>query len=283
MNSYSIQATTKLLVSTLLAIGLFQLATQFRLPPASRHAEQSTSTVVISAPIQVLMYAGDRFLAANLEAMRVAAIGPAQEEALAGYRARAHGLVSQLNACHEDNLYLANAMLSWGGSADEGNTILQRATECRYWDEMPPFLLGFNRYFFFRDFDGAQQAIDIAAARSEENSTAFQHMSIAIASKKLNDEKMAAAYLRNQRDEATDQKLIKRLDRRLKRLEGLITLREAQAHFEKEHGRPLAHPNELLSSGILDKPPQDPMRIGYEFIDGGFRLKALKIGGMEIR
>ena len=283
MGSYPFHTTAKLLTASLLAIGLFQLATQFRLAPANRNTVQSDSEVVISAPIQVLMYAGDRFLAANLEAMRVAAMGPSSEKKLAAYRLRAHQLVAQLNPCHEDNLYLSNAMLSWGGSVDEGNTILQAATDCRYWDEIPPFLLGFNRYFFYRDMDGAQKAIDIAAARSKDNKASLQRLSIVIASKKLNDATMAANYLRNQRDQATDPRLVKMLDKRLKRLEGLIILRDAQSRYEKKYAKPLIQPDDLLTSGILDEPPQDPMRIGYEFIDGSFRMRALKIGGREIR
>lgn len=272
-----------LLAITLLAVSLFQLATHFRRPATEHRMQQSTSTVVIAAPIQALMYAGDRFLAANLEAMRVAAIGPRDEKSLADFRLRAHEQVSQLNACHEDNFYLSNAMLSWGGSVDEGNKILERATACRHWDDIPPFFLGFNRYFFYRDTEGAVEALDMAAERSRNNRPALQRMAIVIESRQFDDEKMAAAYLRGQRDEAKDKQLAEMLDRRLQRLEGLIALRDAQTRFEQKHGRALQSPNELLTSGIMQQFPQDPLRIGYEFIDGRFRMKAMKIGETEIR
>lgn len=274
---------SKQLFFILLAIGLFQLATHYREPATSDANVTTDHQIVISAPIQLVMYAGDRFLAANLEAMRVAAVGTSEEGSLAEYRMRAHTLVSELNACHEDNYYLANAVLSWGGLVDQGNTILKRASECRSWDEFPPFFLGFNLYFFFHDLNAAKQAIDSAASRSTANAAMLKKLSIAISAKKLNDEAMAVNYLRSQRDQTRDKKLAAMLERRLQRLQGLITLRRAQNAFETKYGRALKEPDELLTSGILDAPPQDPMRLGYEFVDGSFRMRAAKIGGIEVR
>lgn len=273
----------KLLLLVIVSVTAYILATLFRTPIMSDGAVQKISTVVISAPIQTIMYAGDRYLAANLEAIRVAAIGPTEEESLANYRKRAYQLVSQLNACHADNYYQANAILSWGGAVKEGNDILQRATECRYWDDIPPFFLGFNRYFFFRDIEGAIMAINTAAERSQDSQTELRKLSIVMATKKINDLKMAVAYLKKQRDEAQDKKLVEMLDHRLQRLEGLIALRNAQTRFEAEYGRPLAHPDELITSKVLADIPKDPMRIGYEFANGIFRLKAMRIGGIEVR
>lgn len=271
------------LAFTLLAIGIFFLAISQRAPVSGALVEIPGGKIVISAPVQLIMYAGDRFLAANLETMRVAAIGPAEEEVLAGYRIRAHDLVSQLNPCHEDNFYLANAMLSWGGAAHIGNTILERSTECRYWDDIPPFLLGFNRYFFFQDYDGAHSAIEIAAQRSSQNRASLQNIAVGIKSRQINDEGMALSYLRHQSDETTDPRLKAMIERRIARLEGLFLLRQAQQRYEEDYQRPLDDPNKLIASNILQSFPQDPMRIGYEFKEGRFELRPLRIGGMEIR
>ena len=283
MLSLAERSSLPYLATALAAIILFMVFSQFRTPIRLTEQQFPGGMVVIAAPIQVLMYAGDRFLAANLEEMRVAAIGPEDNEALTRYRLRAHELVAQLNPCHEDNYYLANAMLSWGGSFHEGNKILEDAIACRYWDEFPPFFLGFNQYFFERDLENSQKNIELAASRSTVNRSGMQSIAIAIASKKLNDEKMAVAYLRAQRDQATDQKLVSSLNRRLQRLEGLITLRNAQKQYEEKYGHPLNKPDELINSGILSAIPKDPLRIGYEFVDGGFRLRSVIIGGIEVR
>lgn len=262
---------------------IFLVASLFRVPEAKLHTAPPDGEVVIAAPIQLLMYAGDPYLAANVEFSRAAATGPASEEARASYRIRAHRVVAQLNPCHEDNYYLGNAMLSWGGSEDEGNAILMRATECRFWDELPPFYLGFNRYFFYRDLSGAQEALEIAAERSEINRASLRRMSIMLAAQEFDDDQMAMNYLRIQREEATDPRLVNMLDTRITRLDALITLRQAQAKFEKNAGRPLAHPNELLEHGLIMEFPEDPMGLGFIFEDGQIRLRTRVIQGIEMR
>lgn len=283
MNSRPARTNATLFGSALAAIALFLLAAHNQPSSTNRIIVLDDNQLVISAPLQIVMYAGDRFLAADLEAIRVAAIGPSEEAGLADFRRRAQTAVSQLNPCHEDNFFLANAMLTWGGAVEAGNNILERATECRYWDDIPPFFLGFNRYFFSRDLDGAQEALKKAANRSEKNRIPLQQLSIVMASKKFDDVKMAVNYLRSERDQAKDPRLVEMLNRRLKRLEGLITLREAQTRYEKKYKHPLKHPDDLITAGILTTFPDDPMRLGYEFDDGHFRLRAAKIGGMEIR
>lgn len=243
--------------------------------------------VVITAPVQVLMMAGDRNLAANLETIRLAATGmdvnPQTGQADGRYLLRAHRVISELNPCHEDNYYLGNALLAWGGAEGEANEVLQRATACRSWDFLPPFLYGFNQYFFARNIPEAQQAFETAAGRSEENAVTLRRLAIMIAVEEMDDEAMALNYLRQQRDDAKDENLRDMLDKRVTRLEGLIALRRAQAEYETRFSRPLSDPQDLLSSGIMDSFPQDPLRLGYEFHDGVFRMRQVKIQGLERR
>ena len=97
--------------------------------------------VVIAAPVLLLLFGGDRFLAANLEVMRLAATGVDWGQADTSYLIRAQHEVARLNPCHEDNYYLANGLLTWGGAEQEGSAVLRWATECRFWDELPPFFI----------------------------------------------------------------------------------------------------------------------------------------------
>ncbi len=246
-----------------------------------RPAPPAGGRVVISAPLQLLMYAGDRFLGANLETTRVASSGVASGEADAVYLIRAHRVVAQLNPCHEDNYYLGNALLSWGGAESEGSDLLRRATACRHWDELPPFFYGVNQYFFRRDVEEARHALEIAASRSRDNAAALRKFSIMIAVGEIQDVGMALTYLRNETEQASDPQLKTMLEKRVRRLEGLVALREAQRLYESRFSRPLTDPYALLNSGILDAFPSDPLGIGYEFLDGGFRLRELKIMGLE--
>jgi hypothetical protein len=276
------------LLLTLFCSGIFLGAVHFA-PPQATAARFSppAARVVIAAPLQVLMFAGDRYLAANLETIRIAATGldtPLDQRNLAAsYLVRAHNGVAQLNACQEDNYYLGNALLSWSGAEDEGLEVLRQAMECRYWDELPAFLYGFNSYFFHHDASEAQRALEIAAQRSSDNAAALRKLAIMIAAGEFNDLSMAIDYLKHQRDQATDMKLQQMLDKRVGRLEGLSRLRQAQKQYERKFGRPLTAPVELIQKGLLQQFPTDPLGLGYDFRNGEFHLHKLEIEGMEMQ
>ncbi len=236
--------------------------------------------VVIPAPLLVALHGGDRFLAADLETMRLAATGLDDRGVDTGYLVRAQREVARLNPCHEDNYYLANGLLTWGGAVEQGNEVLRAAVECRFWDEFPPFFYGINLSFFQRDNEAAARVLEIGAQRSTGNAAAMQRLAIMLRAEQFADERLALNYLTQQRDSSTDPKLKDMLDKRVIRLQGLITLREAQRHYEAEHG-PLANLEQLLAAGIIDSLPDDPLRLGYELRDGNIELKKLRIAGLE--
>ena len=230
------------------------------------------------------MSGGDRFLAANFESIRTVATAsdaPAAIEHNTSFAIRARRVVAELNPCHEDNYYQGNALLTWGGAVKEGNDLLRRATDCRVWDELPPFFYGFNQYFFLHDIADARTALEIAANRSEANAAGFRKLAIMLAAGEIEDTSAALDFLRNERAQTSDPSLREMLDKRIARLQGLITLRAAQQRYEARFGQPLTNPQALIDSGELEAFPNDPLRIGYEFADGRFRLKELKIAGLE--
>ena len=264
--------------------GVFAAAWAMRPPVSATPPAELFDRVVVSAPVQVLMTAGDRFLAANFESIRaVATTSDASEaaEANASFAIRARRVVAQLNPCHEDNYYQGNALLTWGGAVAEGNDLLKRATECRSWDEVPPFFYGFNQYFFLHDVEGARAALEIAATRATDNAAGFRKFAIMLAAGELNDDSAALEFLQRERAATADPKLQAMLDKRVTRLEGLIALRAAQQRYEARFGHALTDPTALIDSGELDAFPNDPLRIGYEFTEGRFRLKELRIAGLE--
>lgn len=238
--------------------------------------------VVVSAPVLTALYGGDRFLAANMEAIRLSATAVDQGQADIHYLVRAQVVVAQLNACHEDNYYLANGLLTWGGAVAEGNEVLRRAMNCRFWDGIPPFFYGVNLAFFDKDKDKAQavQALEVSAERWPENAATLQRLAIMLKAEALANERLALNYLMQQRDTTHDPKLREMLDKRVVRLQGLIDLRAAQRRYEQAHGALQALP-QLVASGEMAALPQDPLRLGYELRDGRIEFKELKIPGME--
>lgn len=269
------------LLLALLGFGLFSAASQWRASTPVLLEPLVEGRVVIAAPVLLVLFGGDRFLAANLETMRLAATGVDFGRVDTGYLIRAQQEVARLNPCHEDNYYLANGLLTWGGADREGSAVLKRAIVCRFWDELPPFFYGFNKFFFERDTAEATEYLELAAQRATDNAAGFRKFAIMIQAKKIEDERVALEFLQNERDKASDPKLKEMLAKRYVRLEGLVLLREAQRQYEKQQGRALTDPQQLLELGLLAAYPEDPLKLGYEFDDGRFMLRKLKVAGME--
>jgi hypothetical protein len=248
--------------------------------PLSLAQLQVQDRVVIAAPVLLALYGGDRFLAADLETMRLAATGMQDGQSDTHYLIRAQQVVAQLNACHEDNYYLANGLLTWGGAVSEGNQVLRAAVQCRTWDFVPAFFYGVNLAFFQRDAVEAQRILELGAQRSPENAASLRRLAIMLQAESFADEKLALEYLARQRDAARDSRLHDMLDQRVVRLQGLVTLREAQRRFEANNGA-LTALEQLVEAGLLPALPEDPLRLGYELRKGHIILKKLKIAGME--
>lgn len=260
-------------ICTLAAFSLYWLTVALQDTDTVRQNAR-TAELVISAPIQVLLYGGDRFIAADIESIR-ATVASTDQNAN-DFRLRAHQTVSRLNPCHEDNYWIGNAALSWGGAEELGFELLNNAMHCRFWDEWPAFFYGFNQHFFRQDIAEAQKALAIAAQRSKSNSAAFRTFATMIEVEKVDNTRMALKMLADERDKAKDKKLRDMLEKRVVRLTGLLTLREAQEDFEKRYKRPLKQPQELLDTGLISKFPDDPMGLGYEFRNNTFHLRQMK-------
>jgi len=265
----------------LLAFALFATIAAWRAQqPVLLTPQLSADRVVIPAPLLVVLHGGDRFLAADLETMRLSATGMDDRGVDTGYLVRAQREVARLNPCHEDNYYLANGLLTWGGAVDEGNEVLRAAVECRFWDEFPPFFYGINLSFFQRDNEEAARVLEIGAQRSTHNAAAMQRLAVMLRAEQFADERLALNYLTQQRDSSVDPKLKDMLDKRVIRLQGLIDLREAQRRYEAEHG-PLPELQQLLDRDVIAELPTDPLGLGYELRNGRIELKKLKIAGLE--
>lgn len=240
----------------------------------------SSGRVVVDSPILIALYGGDRFLAANSEVIRLSATGMDGGVADSDYLVRAQRVVSELNPCHEDNYYLANGLLSWGGSVSIGNEILLKAASCRFWDGMPDFFYGINLSFFGRDVSGAVKAFGRSAEKWPENAAVLKKLAVMLRVEAFADENLALSYLIEQRDSAGDKVLREMLHKRVIRLQGLISLRAAQRRYEARHG-PLVDLDQLVRLGELPEIPDDPLRLGYELTNGHIELRRLKIAGLE--
>lgn len=264
----------------ILVFGLFVASAQLSRSGGAAADYSYGDRVVVPAPFLVVLMAGDRFLAGDLEVMRLAVTGVDVIGVDTLYLTRAQREVARLHPCHEDNYYLANGLLAWGGAVDDANFVLQAAIDCRMWDGVPGFLYAINKSFFENDIDEAVRALELSAQRWPSNSPALMKLAIMLRVESFADERLALDYLTQQRDASRDSKLRVILDKRVVRLQGLVTLREAQRRYEKDNGA-LVRLNQLIDAGLLAHLPEDPLNLGYELHDGKIILKKMKIAGME--
>jgi hypothetical protein len=240
-------------------------------------ADDVQGSVVLPPTLQTVLYMGDRYLAANIDSSRVLAIGGDTSSIYSDYYHRLHEGVSLLNPCHEDNFYIANALLAWAGGVDPALRILREATRCRFWDETPPFFLGYNLYFFKRENAAAKAMLDVAASRSSTNRAAYQQIGVMMQAAGFPNSASARSYLVAQREQSRDAKMREMLTRRIGRLDGLIALNDAQMKYEKQLGKPLENPQELIAKGFISAFPTDPTRLGYQFGDGSFSMREISM------
>jgi len=236
--------------------------------------------VVVSAPLLTLLAGGDRYLAANLEVVRVAATGIDAAGVDTVYLVRAQKEIARLHPCHEDNYYLANGLLTWGGAAEDGTDILYRAMQCRVWDGVPGFLYAVNKSFFENDIESAVLALEESARRWPENSAPLLKLAVMLRVESFTDERLALKYLEQQRDQSRDPELTKMLEKRVTRLEGLLYLRSAKKKYELRYGQ-LVSLGQLVDKGYMKALPVDPVRLGYELDRGEVILRKMKIAGVD--
>lgn len=230
-----------------------------------RPQQSDTLRVALPGYIEVLLMGGDRHLAADIGVFRAMMVGGnVKDYSTYEVQGKIQRQVAILNPRHEDNNYIAAAILPWWDQVDAAQFVLARATESRYWDYMPPFFQGFNEFYFNKDFDAAAQLVELSASRaSGVNREAFRD----IAAKwyaRGDDPRSAIGVITALKQASRDPNMQRRLQARIERLQGLLVLREAAQRYRDERGEGISDIEQLQVQGFVDSLPIDPFRLGYE-------------------
>jgi len=247
----------------LLALALFWF-TGSQLQDSPRIDEQALLRVRLPAVLQLANAGGDPWLAANLNVFRSMMVEASITEQET-YRVQAHLQVdaARFNPYHEDNYYIAAAILPWSGFVPEAQEVLRHASEARTWDWMPPFFHAFDSWYFEKDMQAAGDWAEIAAARSNEvNAKALRAMA-AKWYEHGDDPQLARNLIAALQQQTRDPDLRAQLQTRLDRLDGLLALRAAHAAYLQHNGQAPTHLDDLLGHAGLNQLPHDPMQLGY--------------------
>lgn len=231
-----------------------------------RHKDISDELrVALPRFVQVLMTGGDRFLAANVSSIRAIIAAPEKMAADDFHiQARLQQDAAWFNPSHEDNYYVAAAILPWYNELDAAQAVLQRASDARRFDFQPPFYYAFNLYHFKRDPAAAAEVLVKAAPhiRSENNRITMENLAI-VWTERGYEPSRALRIVEASAASARSGGFKSYLLLRAKRLRGLLALQAAAEKFKRERQRPLRDINELVQAGFIDSLPQDPFGFGY--------------------
>lgn len=255
---------SKVMLVALSAALLFIVATKQvkTLPRVTVNAEMQ---VVLPLFVQVFMAAGDRYLAANIASIRALVVDNfkmTSDEFAA--LAKLQDDVSWLNPGHEDNYYIATAILPWQGEVDITQRILARATKVRPFDYQPAFYYGFNLLHFKGDAEGASKWVREAAAHLPEGDERLQMENLgAIWLDRSHDLDYAINVVEAMASQAKRPDFKKYLRMRAARLVMLKDLRNAQTRYRHRFGENMASLNDLVIHGLIEKIPIDPFGFGF--------------------
>ena len=229
-----------------------------------RASEKGLFSVAIPAPFQVLLSGGDRFLAANMGVFRALVVSSGDLDAetyqVLGQVQRD---VALLNPAHEDNYYISQAILPWNGQLDADMFIQEQATAARTWDALPPFFLGFDKYYFRKNPLAGAKAVQIAAERSPPGNREALTAMAARWSEKGDDPRIAIGMIETLITNTRNTDLRKNLEARKQRLEGLAKLRDAAKLYIEKYSAVPTRLADLIGPGFLEKVPSDPLNQGY--------------------
>jgi hypothetical protein len=231
---------------------------------------------------QVLVAAGDRYLAADLAAFRALV---ASTERMDRENYRILGIVQAdvawLNPAHEDNYYIAAAILPWNGELDAAQYILARASEARPFDWQPAFYYAFNAWHFRKDSREGAEWLKIAAehALDEEEKIQLQQLAGQWAGN-VQDRTFAIRLHKAMAKDTRHKGFAAFLDKRATRLQNLLQLEEAIARYTEQTGRAPLGIRQLVDGGLLAEVPQDPFAMQYVIGRDG-KPEIARAGGSE--
>jgi len=256
--------TPLLVVFGLLSAVVYGLAAQ-RLAGLPRATAKPELLIALPRFAQVLLAGGDRYLAANLAGFRVLVADTGRMSA-EDYtvQAKLQRDIAWFNPAHEDNYYIAAAILPWNGQVDAAQYVLRKASDARTFDWYPLFHYGFLFYHFRNDpATGAQWLLKgVPRVKNQPDEWALQNVAAGWIEKGY-DTANAAGMVAAMAENAPRGAFRNYLQVRADRLRALATLQNAAKRFRDLYGKDVHSLADLVRSGLLPGIPKDPLGFGF--------------------
>lgn len=166
-------------------------------------------------------------------------------------------VVTDLDPYFLDPYVLAEGLLAWDAQRPEmANELLMKGVQYRDWDWHLPFYVGFNNFYFLKNYEQASGFIMQAAELS--GSPGYLKTLGARLAYYGGKSKTAVLFLEEMLAETHDPRLKKRLLKRLVALQRAVLIEEAIDLFEMKEGRFPHGLHELITFGCMTAIPEDP-------------------------
>ena len=180
-------------------------------------------------------------------------------------------VVSCINPHYYDIYYLANGFLTWDfGNVEMANKFLFKAIKYRPRDWFFYFLLGFNYFYFLRDYKKGGFYIKKAAEIRRSPFLSSLAARLMYASGRT---EVAIQILRSMIRNAKEEGWKKSLTKRLKALERVMVIEKAVEQYRLKFYKNPHDINELVDKGLLKEIPEDPYG-GIFYLDENGMVKS---------
>ena len=174
---------------------------------------------------------------------------------------------SILDPYFKQTYILAQGVLPWQANRiQEAMVILDRSKQHRNWDWRPGFFIGFNYFYFFKDYLNASQEL-MQASKINDAPVALATWASKLASKS-GQTNAAIEFLKAVHDNSQDEQARKVLQDRISALKGILELEKAIDRFRIEFHREPETLEELVSSSIISAIPHNPYGSPFTLNDG---------------
>ena len=248
----------------ILAFGYVVAVSMLAERPRAR-IDEGELEVYMPPPLQLVSAVGDRYLAANVAVFRCFMVGAEQRMRPESYAllARLHVDAALFNPGHEDNYYIAAAILPWEGHVRETQYVLARAMEARTQDYLPAFLYAFNQRKFEHDARGGAKTLLAAASRLADSGVRTSLEALAARWFESADGTAAVDVLLSLAKSTRNPQFSAFLLKRVQRLENVGVIEQALERWKARRSDVPPSLDELVYQGDLQSTPEDPFGANY--------------------
>jgi len=173
-----------------------------------------------------------------------------------------------LDPYFQDPLFLANAMIWPSKCYNKALLILKRGAKYRSWDWRFPFFVGFDYFYFLKDYKDGTKWLLIASKRRHSPSLLLVSLASALTTR-AGQLSMGIKILENQIAHTKNKKLRKYYTKRLKCLKNLFVLEKAIYKYKMRFGHFPKSLSQLIDTHILKELPKDPFGAIYKITPKG--------------